>query len=228
VRAHALRVLALALANSNARSPTPFMRRWNTMDNQTSSSLDETRGGSGQPTPPSIRPTGCCSRFDPPPFTDRDLTWDGESFVKEHVRCVFHVPLNFGSCVVRAQAKIDAAGARPLQPLMLSDKRSPCAADLHIRVTKPIPGAELAKLSGTYFTRVYEGRFSNAPKWASDMRGVRSATWQAARTAVLRVHDLPRVRESIRQELRGVVREAGLKAVDPSHRRLTPGSHMRR
>jgi hypothetical protein len=114
--------------------------------------------------------TGCCPRFDPVPFTDKRFEWHDEPFVKEHVRSLFHVPLNMGKCVLHAKALIDAAGAQPAQQLMLSDENSPWGADLYIRVTKPVPGATMARLPGTYLTRVFEGPFRDAPKWAEQMR----------------------------------------------------------
>jgi hypothetical protein len=114
--------------------------------------------------------TGCCARFDPAPYQDNEFTWRDELFVKEHVRSLFHVPLNMGKCVVRAKTLIDAAGAQPTTALMLSDEKSPWGADLYVLVTKPVPGAEVVKLPGTYLTKVFEGPFRDAPKWANAMR----------------------------------------------------------
>lgn len=114
--------------------------------------------------------TGCCPRFDPAPYHDKQLEWHDELFVKEHARSLFHVPLNLAKRVVRAQALVDAAAARPAVPLMLSDEQSPWRVNLFIHVTKPVVGAEMARLSGTYLTKVFEGPFRDTPKWARDMR----------------------------------------------------------
>ena len=80
------------------------------------------------------------------------------------------MPLNLGKKVVAAQAKIDAAGAATPPGLMLSDETSLWGADLYIDVTKPVPGAEMATLSGRFLTRVYDGPFKDAGKWVEDMK----------------------------------------------------------
>ena len=114
--------------------------------------------------------TGCCPRFDPAPFQGARFEWRDEPFVKVHVTSLFHVPINMGKQVTRANALIEAVSAQPKVPLMLSDEDSPWGADLYIHVTKPVPDAQMATLSGTYLTKVFEGPFRDAPKWAEQMR----------------------------------------------------------
>jgi hydrolase family protein len=116
-----------------------------------------------------LAPTGCCPPFDPDTMQDKELTWKGKLFVKERVHSLFHVPLDMGTKVKRAMGKIEAVGANPAQGLMLGDELSPWRSDLYIDVTGPVPGAEAAKLSGTFFTHVYEGPYRDAPKWMADM-----------------------------------------------------------
>jgi hypothetical protein len=119
---------------------------------------------------PTVKRTGCCQPFDPSPWQDQEITWKDEPFVQDHVRSFLHVPLRFGKHVTENQALIEAARAVPAVPLMLSDEKSAWGADLYIRVTKPVPGARMASLSGTFLTRVYEGPYRDAPKWAANMQ----------------------------------------------------------
>lgn len=119
--------------------------------------------------PEKVAPTGCCPPFEPSTWNEREVVWHGRPFMKEHVASFFHIPLNMGPRMVRAQAKIAAAGARPEQGLMLSDEKSPWGTDLYIDVTKPVPDAEMARISGRFLTRVYDGPFRDAGKWAADM-----------------------------------------------------------
>jgi hypothetical protein len=74
------------------------------------------------------------------------------------------------SKMTKATAKIAAAGATSEQGLTLSDELSPWSSDLYIDVTHPVPGAEIATLSGDFLTRVYDGPFRDAPKWIDDMK----------------------------------------------------------
>jgi hypothetical protein len=120
--------------------------------------------------PTAVTATGCCPPFYPATWDDREVVWNDRLFVRERVRSFLHVPLGMGKKVVRAQARIDAAGARPAQPLMLCDEVSPWHSELYIDVTRPVPGARMDTLSGRFLTRVYEGPFRDEPKWADDMK----------------------------------------------------------
>jgi hypothetical protein len=116
-----------------------------------------------------VQPTGCCPPFDPTPWRDQEISWRHKPFVKDHVTCLFHVPLNMGRVVLKDMALIDAADAAADHPLMLSDELSPWGADLYIEVKKLVPGATMAEISGTFLTKVFEGPFRDAPRWVEDM-----------------------------------------------------------
>jgi hypothetical protein len=65
--------------------------------------------------------------------------------------------------------KIKEAGALDFEPLMLSDEISLWGSDILIAVSKEVPGAEMVKMSGTFLSKVFEGPFQNAGKWAKEM-----------------------------------------------------------
>jgi hypothetical protein len=126
-----------------------------------------TRSESEAPAPVS---TGCCPPFDPAPWQDGEVVWRERPFVKDHVHCLFHVPLSMGAHMTHNQRLIEAAKAKPEQPLMLCDESSPWGADLYISVSESVPGAQMTTLSGTFLTKVYEGPYRNAGKWTMDMQ----------------------------------------------------------
>lgn len=113
--------------------------------------------------------TGCCPRFNPEPWNEKEATWTDKLFLKDHVRSFFHIPLNFGQVMVKNMEKIKTAGALTAEPLMLSDEKSLWGSDLYIAVTKEFPGAEMAKISGTFLTKVFEGGFKNIGGWVKEM-----------------------------------------------------------
>jgi hypothetical protein len=115
------------------------------------------------------KPTGCCEPFDSAPWQEKEVTWTERLFVKDHVTSFMHIPLNMGAKVVKNMKLIDAAGAKAQHQLMLTDERSSWGADLYIDVAKNVPGATMAKLSGTFLTKVFEGPYKNAAKWAGEM-----------------------------------------------------------
>jgi hypothetical protein len=112
--------------------------------------------------------TGCCNRFDPEPWNEKQMTWKGKLFVKDRVTSIFHIPLNFGQVVVRNMEKIKAAGALGEQ-LMLSDENSPWGSDVYIAVSKEVPGAKMESFSGTFLCKAFEGSYQNMGNWIKDM-----------------------------------------------------------
>jgi hypothetical protein len=117
--------------------------------------------------------TGCCQRFDPKPWDNKELVWKNKLFVKDHVMSIFHVPLNFGQVVVKNMEKIKAAGALGDQ-LMLSDENSLFGSDVYIAVSKNVPGATMEKVSGTFLSKVFEGPYQNMGSWIKGMENYAS------------------------------------------------------
>jgi hypothetical protein len=116
-----------------------------------------------------IEPTGCCDPFDPGPWQDKEITWKDKLFVKDHVSSFFHIPLDMGKKMVKNMELIGKADAKSPQQLMLTDEKSPWGVDIYIEVTKEVPEAQMATLSGTYLTKVFEGPYQNVGKWAIEM-----------------------------------------------------------
>lgn len=113
--------------------------------------------------------TGCCPRFLPEPWNDKEITWQDKLFIKDHVTSFLHIPLNFGGVVVRNMKKIESSGAENSGNMMLSYEKSLWGSDLYMAVNKEISGAELKKISGTFVAKVFEGPYKNAGKWAREM-----------------------------------------------------------
>ena len=113
--------------------------------------------------------TGCCKRFEPEPWDEKEVTWDNKLFIKDRVKSFFHIPLNFGKVIVRNMEAIKAADALPVEPLMLADENSLWGSDIYIAVAKNVPGTRMTKISGTFLTKVFEGHYKNAPKWHKQM-----------------------------------------------------------
>ena len=113
--------------------------------------------------------TGCCPRFNPEPWEDREVTWQDKLFLKDRVRTFLHIPLDFGQVMMRNMKRIEQAGALVAEPLMLCDEGSLWRMDVYIAVAKEVPGAEMSKISGTFLTRVFEGPFKNVGHWAREM-----------------------------------------------------------
>ena len=114
--------------------------------------------------------TGCCPRFNPEPWDEKEVIFQDKLFVKDHVRSFFHIPLNFGKVMVRNMEKIQAADALVPEPVMLSDEKSLWGADIYIAVAKDVPDSEMARISGTFLTKVFEGPYKNVGQWVKEMK----------------------------------------------------------
>lgn len=117
-----------------------------------------------------IKSTGCCEPFNPEPWQDKEIVWKDKIFVKDHITSFLHMPLNMGKKIIKNMALIEKANAKSLQQLMLTDEKSLWGADIYIDVAKEVAGAQMAKLSGIFLTKVFEGPYQNAGKWALEMK----------------------------------------------------------
>ena len=115
-------------------------------------------------------PDECCPRFDPEPWDGKELQWQDKRFVKDRVTSFFHIPLNFGAVMKRNVGLIEAAGASSNTRVILSDENSLWGADVYIEVAREIPGANMASISGTFLSKVFEGPYRNIRKWIEEMK----------------------------------------------------------
>ena len=150
----------------------------------------------------------CCPKFDPKPWDEHEIKWDNKRFVTDRVRSFLHIPLNFGGVMMRNMALIEAAGAKPEDMIVLSDENSLWGADIYISVTKDVPQAKPATLSGTFLSKVFEGPYKDVHKWCVQMQETRPRRRQGFETHVLLLHNLPQVRQKARQELRRPARQS--------------------
>ncbi len=112
----------------------------------------------------------CCPRFDPAPWDEKEVRWQDKRFVKDRVVSFLHIPLNFGAVMKRNMSRIQAAGAVEDAMVVLSDENSLWGADVYISVAKEVPGAQMARLSGTFLCKVFEGPYKNMGTWVSEMK----------------------------------------------------------
>jgi hypothetical protein len=112
----------------------------------------------------------CCPKFNPEPWDGKALTWENRRFVKDRVTSFLHIPLNFGSVMKRNVSAIEAANAKPETMVVLSDENSLWGADVYIEVTKDIPGANMATISGTFLSKVFDGPYRNMGMWVEEMK----------------------------------------------------------
>lgn len=134
----------------------------------------------------------CCPRFDPAPWQEQVITWKDKLFARDRVRAILHVPLNFGLVVRRNMKLLEEAGAVDERAIMLTDERSPWTSDLYIELLKEAPGVTVARLSGTFMTRVFEGPYRNVRAWCAEMHQIVAAQGKSVRRLLFYYTTCPR------------------------------------
>lgn len=128
--------------------------------------------------------TGCCPRFDPGPWDEKQHRWENKLFIKDRVWCFFYVPLNFGAAMRRCLALLEKADAfTPEPPLVLSDHTSRWNMDLYIEVPREVLGADNVKLSGIFLSKVFDGPFKKTAEWGKQMKD-----WVASQGQTIKRH----------------------------------------
>lgn len=113
--------------------------------------------------------TGCCARLRRHEFEEKKWIWKDKPFLKDHIRALLHIPLNYGSVISRDHAAIEEAAAYPSDPLWLADEVSPWGSDILMATDRPVPGKEMVALSGTFLSKVFEGPYRDIGKWIAAM-----------------------------------------------------------
>jgi hypothetical protein len=118
------------------------------------------------------------------------LTWKDRKFVKDRVRSFLHIPLNFGSVMVRNMQRIEAAGAKPDEMIVLSDENSLWGADVYVGVSKDVPNADNVTISGTFLSKVFEGPYQHVHKWIEETKGFVASRASSSKSSII-LHHLP-------------------------------------
>ena len=116
----------------------------------------------------------CCPEFDPKPWDHMTHEWVDKPFIKKNLPQFLHMPLPFMYARVLGKmwksARDDGADPEIKDFLLLAYDPSPWKSELHMSVTKEVPGAENVKLTGTFISKVFDGPFNNVPKYLNELR----------------------------------------------------------
>ena len=117
----------------------------------------------------------CCPKFDPAPWDEKTHIWKDKLFIRETLPQLFHMPLPWmvGRMIGRMWKKAQDAGAAPdlKDFLWLATDPSPWRSEHYVHVTKEVPNAENATITGTFVSKVFDGPYSAVPRWIKEMDG---------------------------------------------------------
>ena len=110
----------------------------------------------------------CCPKFDPSPWDEKNIEWKDKHFIKEKVFTIFYMPVNFGKVMRRLDKKIRASGGEIVDNMCLSDHTSKWNMDVYLAVDRELPGSENVTMSGSFYSKVYEGPYKDTAKWCDN------------------------------------------------------------
>ena len=119
-----------------------------------------------------VNETGCCAVPDVEAWDRSIVHFDDKPFIRMITRSVMYVPLNMGSVMAAIQKAAEEAGAMmpPQEVMCLSRDLSAWRAEQLFAVSKEVEGAENVVLTGDFATRVFDGPYRDAGKWADEVR----------------------------------------------------------
>jgi hypothetical protein len=115
----------------------------------------------------------CCPVFDPERWNEKMYTWENKMFIRGSMPQILHYP--FPGMIRRIMKKLwkqaTEAEAEPCAEdfIMLIYDRSPWKCEFFMPVTHEVPGADNMRLSGTYFTKVFDGPIKLVPQFINEM-----------------------------------------------------------
>jgi len=116
----------------------------------------------------------CCPVFDPEPWDRKTWEWQDKLFLKDSFREFMHIPnpKTINKVITRMWNLAQEAQAAPDMKdfLLLAHDSSPWRGEYYLSLTHEIPGANLARLSGTHYSRVFDGPYNAVPKWIKEMK----------------------------------------------------------
>jgi hypothetical protein len=115
----------------------------------------------------------CCPKFKPELWDNITHWWNNKLFLKDAVPELFHIPLpgTYKHAITRMWNQADHCGAAPNKEdfLLLAHDPSSFKGELYMSITRDIPGANVVKLTGAFFSRVFHGGYGDVPRFLKEM-----------------------------------------------------------
>lgn len=119
---------------------------------------------------PTLVKAYCCPEFDHEKWQEKSIELSEKLFLKDHVTKLFHIPMDYELVMEKDFKIIEAAGAVPESPLVITDEKSPWESDVYIEIGKEIPNVHSEIISGTFLTKVFEGPYKDMDKFLNEMK----------------------------------------------------------
>jgi len=120
----------------------------------------------------------CCPKFDKTPWDDKDMVWKDKLFLLDSIPQFMHMPLPFmyGKKITSMWDKATKLGgvSETSEFLLMAYDPSPWKSELYLAINKEIPGEKNVRLSGNYYSKVFDGPYNAVPRWIKEMEEILS------------------------------------------------------
>lgn len=116
----------------------------------------------------------CCPTFHPKKWDNKTHHWDKKKFIKASVPTLFHIPLPpmIGKRVTKMMKMAEDSkklSDNKEEILLLFNDPSAFKSDMYLSVADNVLGAKNSTLSGTFMSRVFDGKYNAIPKFIKQM-----------------------------------------------------------
>lgn len=115
----------------------------------------------------------CCPEFNPEPWNKVTHQWKDKPFIIDTTPQFMHMPLPwvYRKTITRMWDKAKRLGIAPELKdfLLLAYDPSPWKSELYLAVTEDSPDASSVRMTGTYLSMVFDGPYSQVPKYIKEM-----------------------------------------------------------
>lgn len=116
----------------------------------------------------------CCPLFETEKWNNVQHAWNAKPFLVETVPEIFHIPLpgTYPKAIQRMWKRAHDAGVAPGPNdfLLLAHDPTAFKSELYMSVTGEVPGGRNEKFTGTFYSKVFEGRYSDIRRFIHQMQ----------------------------------------------------------
>ena len=116
----------------------------------------------------------CCPEFEVSKWDKKREVWENRLFIKETMPTLFHMPFppTIAKKITKMYGQVEKAGAHlpdKADTLILFRDPSAFRSEIYYSVSKKVSDSQNAELSGTFVSRVFDGKYNEVPKFIKEM-----------------------------------------------------------
>jgi hypothetical protein len=116
----------------------------------------------------------CCPVFHSEKWNEKTFRWDRKPFIKASIPTFFHMPYPpmIGKQITRLTKLAEESNkldSNKEEILVLFTDPHPFKSEIFLSVSGEVPDAKNASLTGTFISKVFDGKYNSMPKFMKEM-----------------------------------------------------------